>query len=158
MSILRFLMFLSLIVWIGGIIFLSFVEAPTAFSVAPTRHMAGTVVGHSLGILHWMGLFSGVIFLGSSMLLSSLTTGSAKPFAASHILICAMLLLTAVSQFGISPKMAALRTQFGDIDTVPATDPGRMQFDALHVWSVRLEVVVLVMGLAVVFLSARQAT
>ena|ERR1700675_1376400 len=156
MTILRFLMFLSLTVWIGGIVFLSFVEAPTAFSVLPSRHMAGTVVGHSLGVLHWIGLFSGVIFLGSSMLLSSLSTGSAQPLAARHVLICAMLLLTAVSQFGISPKMATLRAQFGDIDTVAATDPGRMQFDALHVWSVRLEVAVLAMGLATLFLSTRQ--
>src|SRR5262252_5465123 len=122
MSILRFLMFLSLIVWVGGIIFLSFVEAPTAFSQLPSRHMAGTVVGHSLGILHWMGLFSGIVFLGSSLLLSSLTTGSAKPFAVRHILVVGMLLLTAISQFGISPKMAALRAGFVDIDTVPPND------------------------------------
>lgn len=155
MSILRFLMFLSLIVWIGGIVFLSFVEAPTAFSVAPTRHMAGTVVGQSLTILHWMGLFAGVIFLGSSMLLSSLTAGSAQPLAARHVLICAMLLLTIVSQFGISPKMATLRVQFGDIDTVPPDNPARVQFDALHRWSVRLEVVVLLMGLAVIYLTAQ---
>jgi hypothetical protein len=155
MTFLRFLMFLSLTVWIGGIIFLSFVEAPTAFGVLPSRHMAGTVVGHSLGTLHWMGLFSGIIFLGSSMLLSSLTTGSAHPLAARHILICLMLVLTVVSQFGISPKMATLRAQFGDIDTVPATDPGRMQFDSLHVWSVRLEVAVLLMGLAVLYLTSR---
>ena len=156
MAFLRFLMLLSLIVWIGGIIFLSFVEAPSAFSIAPSRHMAGTLVGHTLGILHWMGLFSGVIFLGCSMLLNSLITGSAQPLATRHILLCAMLLLTVISQFGISPKMAALRTQFGDIDTVPATDPGRMQFDSLHQWSVRLEVSVLVLGLAVVYLTARQ--
>ena len=142
MSILRFLMFLSLIVWVGGIIFLSFVEAPTAFSQLPSRHMAGTVVGHSLGILHWMGLFSGVVFLGSSLLLSSLTTGSAKPFDVRHLLVCGMLLLTAVSQFG-------------DIDTVPPTDPGRIQFDALHVWSVRLEVVVLILGIAAVYCTSR---
>jgi hypothetical protein len=155
MSILRFLMFLSLIVWIGGIIFLSFVEAPIAFSVAPTRHMAGTLVGHSLGVLHWMGLFSGVVFLGSSMLQSSLSTGSAHPLALRHVLIVLMLLLTAVSQFGISPKMATLRAQFGDIDTVPPTDPGRMQFDALHVWSVRLEVAVLILGIAAVYCTSR---
>lgn len=148
-------MLLSLTVWIGGIIFVSFVEAPTAFSVVPTRHMAGTVVGHSLSILHWMGLFSGVIFLGSSMLLSSLTRGSAQPLAARHILILVMLLLTAVSQFGVSPKMAALRAQFGDIDTVSATDPGRLQFDSLHVWSVRIEVAVLALGLIVIYLTAR---
>jgi hypothetical protein len=155
MSILRFLMLLSLTVWVGGIILLSFVEAPTAFSVIPSRHLAGAVVGHSLSILHWMGLFCGVIFLGSSMLLSSLTTGTAHPTAARHVLICLMLLITAVSQFGISPKMAALRAQFGDIDAVPATDPGRIQFNSLHVWSVRLEVVVLVMGLAVLYLTSR---
>jgi hypothetical protein len=155
MSILRFLMFLSLTVWIGGIIFLSFVEAPTAFGVLPSRHMAGTVVGHSLGVLHWMGLFSGIIFLGCSMLLSSLTTGSAHLLAARHILICLMLLLTVVSQFGISPKMSTLRAQFGDIDTVPAPDPGRVQFDALHVWSVRLEVAVLLMGLAALYMTSR---
>ncbi len=148
-------MLLSLTVWIGGIIFLSFVEAPTAFSVAPTRHIAGTLVGHSLTILHWIGLFAGVIFLGSSMLLSSLTAESAQPLAARHILLCAMLLLTLISQFGISPKMASLRSQFGDIDTVPADNPARMQFDALHHWSVRLEVVVLLLGLAVIYLTAQ---
>jgi hypothetical protein len=155
MSILRFLMLLSLIVWVGGITFLSFVEAPTAFSVLPSRHMAGTVVGHSLTLLHWIGLFAGVVFLGCSMLLSSLSTGSAEPLAARHILVLAMLLLTAVSQFGISPKMATLRAQFGDIDTVPPNDPGRVRFDALHAWSVRLEVGALILGLAAAYLTAR---
>jgi len=155
LSILRFLMLFSLVVWIGGIIFLSFVEAPTAFAVLPSRHIAGAVVGRSLGILHWMGLFSGVVFLGCSMLLCSLTTESAQPLAARHVLVLAMLLLTMISQFGISPKMASLRASFGDIDTVPADNPARMRFDALHVWSVRLEVVVLLMGLAVIYLTAR---
>ncbi len=155
MGVLRFLMLLSLIVWIGGIIFLSFVEAPTAFSVIPTRHMAGTLVGHSLSILHWMGLFSGVVYLGSSMLLSSLTSDSAQPFAVRHVLVLAMLLLTVVSQFGISPKMAALRASFGDIDSVLADNPERLRFDALHRWSVRLEIAVLALGLATVFCTAR---
>src|SRR5438477_10268140 len=109
MSILRFLMFLSLTVWIGGIIFLSFVEAPTAFSVLPSRHMAGTVVGHSLGILHWMGLFAGVVFLGSSTLLSSLTTGSAQPFTCRHSLVLLLPLITAASPSAMSPKVAPLR-------------------------------------------------
>jgi len=156
MTFLRFLMFLSLVVWVGGIIFLSFVEAPTAFSALPSRHMAGTVVGHSLGILHWMGLFAGVVFLGSSMLLSSLTTGSAQPFTCRHVLVLLMLLITVASQFGISPKMASLRAQFGDIDAVSSTDPGRLQFDALHKWSVRLEGTVLVLGLVALFFTARK--
>jgi hypothetical protein len=51
--------------------------------------------------------------------------------------------------------MATLRAQFGDIDSVAADNPARVQFDSLHHWSVRLEVVVLLMGLVVAYLTAR---
>src|ERR1700684_4279914 len=77
MSFLRYLMLLSLIVWLGGLIFFAFVLAATAFSILPSRHMAGTLVGRSLGILHWMGIFSGLIFLTSSILYSRFTKGTA---------------------------------------------------------------------------------
>ena len=80
MSFLRFLMLLSLIVWLGGLIFFP-VVAQTAFSVLPTRHLAGSVVSRSLGALHWMGLVSGVVFLISSMIHARLATGSAHPLA-----------------------------------------------------------------------------
>ena len=155
MSFLRFLMILSLVVWVGGISFLSFVEAPTAFRVAPTRHMAGSIVGPSLSLLHWIGLYSGVIFLGSSMLLSSLTTGSARPFSARNLFVFFMLLLTVISQFGVSPKMAALRTSFQDIDQVAPDNPARIEFQALHRWSERLEGGVLLLGIAAAFALAR---
>ena len=117
MSFLRYLMLLSLVVWVGGLIFFAFVVAPTVFnqSVLPTRHLAGNVVSRSLTALHWMGIVSGLVFLASSMIYSRMTTGEAHPFAARHILICIMLLLTIVSQFGITPKMAALRASMGEI-------------------------------------------
>ena len=57
MSFVRFLMLLSLVVWIGGLIFFAFVLAPTVFAVLPTRQLAGNVVNRSLGILHWMATF-----------------------------------------------------------------------------------------------------
>ena len=157
MSFLRFLMLLSLIVWLGGITFLSFVVAPTAFSgILPSRHLAGTVVGTSLTKLHWMGLVSGIVFLVSSLVYSRMTTGSAHPFAARHVLLCLMLLLTLISQFGITPKMTALRTSVGQIDSIPETDPVRVQFNALHAWSERVEVVVFFLALIVTYLTARQ--
>ena len=37
---------------------------------------------------------------------------------------------------------------------VPATDPARVQFNALHVWSTRLEGGVFLLGLLVVYLTA----
>jgi hypothetical protein len=155
MSFLRFLMLLSLIVWLGGLIFFSFVLAPTVFSVLPTRHLAGSVVSRSLSLLHWMGLVSGIVFLGSSMTYARFTTGSAHPFAARHILLFVMLALTLISQFGISPKMATLRASMGEIDSVAANDPARVQFNALHVWSTRLEGTVFLLGLLVVYLTAK---
>jgi hypothetical protein len=154
MSWLRFLMWLSLIVWLGGIIFFAAVLAPTVFAVLPTRHLAGNVVSRSLHILHWMGIISGVVFLVVSLIYSRVTTGAGHPFAARHVLLGLMLLLTLVSQFGISPRMAALRASI-DIDAVPVTDPARVQFNALHVWSTRLEGGVLLLGLAVVYLTTK---
>lgn len=156
MSFLRFLMLLSLIVWVGGLIFFP-VVAQTAFSVLPTRHLAGSVVGRSLGILHWMGISSAVVFLASSMLFNRLSTGEVRLFAARNLLICVMLLLTLVSQFGIVPRMNAIRASIGEIDAAPADSPARLQFDALHHWSTRVEGGVLLLGLLVTYLTARSA-
>jgi Domain of unknown function (DUF4149) len=153
MSFLRYLMLLSLIVWLGGLIFFP-VVAQTAFSTLPSRHLAGTVVGRSLGILHWMGIVSGLVFLAGSMLYSRLTKGTAQVFAARNVLIGLMLALTLISQFSIIPRMDSLRASIGEIDSVPPDNPARMQFDGLHVWSTRVESGVILLGLVVVYLTA----
>jgi uncharacterized membrane protein len=154
MSFLRFLMLLSLVVWIGGLIFFAFVVAPTAFQVLPNTHLAGNVVGRALGKLHWIAIIAGVVFLLSSLLYSYLAQGTAHIFAMRHILICLMLVLTLVSQFWIIPHMDTLRARVGDFAAVPLTDPARVQFDALHVWSTRVEGAVLILGLIAVYLTA----
>lgn len=147
-------MLLALMVWIGGLIFLP-VVAQAAFSVLPTRHLAGSVVGRSLGILHWMGVISGVVFLVSSLLYRRLGEGAGHGFAARHVLVCLMLALTLISQFGIIPRMDTLRASIGEIDSVPADSPARVQFDALHHWSTRLESGVLLLGLVLAYLTSR---
>src|ERR1700689_2535217 len=119
MSFLRFLMLLSLVVWIGGLIFFAFVLAPTAFSVLPTTHLAGNVVGRALNKLHWVAIFSGIVFLVSSLLYSRIMEGTPHVFAGRHILICLMLGLTLVSQFGIIPRMDTLRASLGEVSTAP---------------------------------------
>jgi Domain of unknown function (DUF4149) len=150
-------MLLSLVCWIGGLIFFAFVVAPTAFSVLPTSHLAGNVVGGSLGKLHWIGLISGVVFLISSLLYSRFTDGVAHVFALRHLLLCLMLALTLISPFGIIPRMDALRASLGEVRSVPLDNPQRVQFDALHVWSTRVEGAVLLLGLVVVYLTARSS-
>lgn len=154
MSFLRFLMVLSLVVWIGGLLFFAFVLAPTAFQVLPDTHLAGNVVGRALGKLHWIAIISGIVFLLASFLYSYLTQGTAHIFAMRHILICFMLALTLFSQFWIIPRMDTLRASVGDFATVPLNNPQRVQFDALHVWSTRVESAVLLFGLVVIYLTA----
>ena len=158
MSFLRFLMFLSLAVWIGGLIFFAFVLAPTAFQVLPNTHLAGNVVGRALGKLHWIAIFSGIVFLISSLLYSRLTEGTAHPLALRHVLIVFMLVLTLFSQVWIIPHMDTLRASVGDFANVTRNNPARVQFDTLHVWSTRVEGAVLLLGLVAVFLTASALT
>jgi hypothetical protein len=157
MSFLRFLMLLSLVVWLGGLIFFAFVLAPTVFSpgLLPTRHLAGSIVGRSLDLMHYIAIAAGVVFLIASMLYSRMATGNARPLAARHLLIVVMLLLTAISQFAISPKMHALRAEVGVIDNVPLDNPQRMEFDRLHGWSEKFEEAVLLLGLAALYTTAQ---
>jgi uncharacterized membrane protein len=154
MSFLRYLMLLSLVVWLGGLIFFAFVVAPTAFAVLPTRHLAGNVVARSINGLHWIGIVSGIIFLASSVLLNQLSKGVPQLFAARNVVIVLMLVLTLISQFAIIPRMDTIRASIGEIDSVSADNPARVQFDALHVWSTRVESGVLLLGLIVVYLTA----
>jgi len=156
MSFLRFLLLLSLIVWLGGIIFFAAVMAPTLFAVLPTRTMAGSVVGPTLSELHWIGLFCGLVFLASSVICDYRAKGDFRLISARHALVGLMLVLTATSLFVITPKMTAIKEQIGIIDNVPVTDPQRVHFNALHVWSTRIESAVLLLGLGVVFSVARQ--
>jgi hypothetical protein len=144
-------MLLSLIVWLGALIFFP-VVAQTAFSVLPTRHLAGSVVGR------WMGIVSGVVFLASSLVYSRLGAGTAHGFAARNVLVCLMLALTLISQFGIIPRMDTLRVSIREIDAAPADQPARQQFDALHRWSTRVESGVLLLGLVVAYLTSRSLT
>jgi Domain of unknown function (DUF4149) len=148
-------MSLSLVVWIGGIIFFAFAVAPTLFSILPTHDLAGKVVGRSLSTLHWMGLISGIVYLVCSLLYARFADGFVHPLAARNVLIVLMLLLTVFSLFALTPKMNALKADMGVIDNVPQTDARRVEFNDLHHWSTRLEGGVLLMGLVTLFLTGK---
>jgi hypothetical protein len=155
MTFLRFLMLLSIATWLGGLIFFP-VVAQTAFSALPSTHLAALVVGSSLRALHRIGFMSGTLLLASSLLYNRKLNGNLRPLAPNHLLIIAMLALTAISQFRIIPSMDAIRVGAGEIAALPANNPLRTQFDSLHIWSVRIEGAVLLLGLMVLYLIANQ--
>jgi uncharacterized membrane protein len=152
-------MLLALVVWIGGIIFFAFVLAPTLFSVLPTTKLAGDVVNATLTKLHWMGLVSGGVFLMGSLLYNWQKHAQLRLFALSHIFVVLMLAFTIVSQFGITPRMRAIRERLeqAKVATTPTwDDTARAEFERLHAWSTRLEGSVLLLGVGVVILTARR--
>lgn len=152
---LRSVMLLALIVWVGGIIFFAFVEAPVSFRVLPSTHLAGLVVGRTLTLLHWIGFASGAAFLLASMALQGRTSYRVRPLAGAHLLVFTMLALTAVSQYVVTPAMERTRQQQQSLKDSVAL---QQQFQQLHNWSERLEGGVLLLGLGTVVLTARRLT
>jgi hypothetical protein len=153
----RFLVLLAISIWLGSLIFFPIV-AQTAFTELPSAHLAGLVVRGSLIKLHWIGIACGLIFLGCSLAHNRVVLGRGRVFAASHVLVVLMLVLTAISQLLIIPRMDAIRASAGEISLIATNNPLRLQFDSLHAWSVRIEEIVLVLGLIVLYSVARRVT
>lgn len=156
MNFLKFLMLLSLALWIGGIVYFGAIVAPAVFAVLPTHDLAGKVVTRTLANLHLIGIICGVVFLICSMVYAYFAKGSAQLFAPRHIAVVAMIALTFIAQNAVGAKMNRLKDQMGVIDNVPLTDPHRVEFNRLHVWSTRLEGCILVLGLGVLYSTARR--
>jgi hypothetical protein len=147
---LRFLILLSLIVWLGGLVYFSFVVAPNVFSVLTPlpggRHLAGDIVNRTLGSLQWMGIGCGLVFLGASGLLRK------RLQRMENLLVAAMMALTLGLIFYVTPHMETLRTSVADMATAPSL---QAEFNLLHKEFVAAEIAVLLLGLGATWLVAK---
>jgi len=158
-TLLRTLLNLALIVWIGAEIFFPIVAATAFQTLQPDTHTAGTIVGHLLRILHGMGLVSGMVALALLALAPAFGIFKPRSVIAPMVLIVAMITCTSYSQYGIIPAMERDRIAAGGtIDAVEAGNPNRMDFEKLHRRSENVEGAVLLLGLATVLFVARVET
>ncbi len=148
--------------WLGALLFFGAVLAPLAFDTLPPLfgnhaagiHAAGAIVGGALVRLHYLGILCGVLFLLFTLVVSRFAHWHS--YAPQALLVLAMLVLTAYSQFSIIPKMDTARESVGgEITAVPAGNPGREIFDRLHQQSTRVEGAVMVCGLVAFLLGGR---
>jgi len=153
-TLLRAIEFLSLSLWLGSDIFLSFVVAPGTFRILSSRDQAGAIVGHSLNIMHLGGIMCGLVLLLARLARTKTFASLATPAALCVVLIA----LTAISQYTVSAKMAALRVQMGSIQATAADSPLLGEFSRLHRISVSLESGVLLAGIAAIYLMAKELT
>jgi hypothetical protein len=158
-TVLRTLLYLALIVWLGAEIFFPVVAAITFMTLQPDTHTAGAIVGQLLRILHNMALVSGVVALALLALAPAWGLYKAKTVLAPMILLLVMIICTCYSQYSIIPTMERDRIAAGgDVNAADLANPSRIHFNKLHVWSERVEEAVLLMGLATVVLVARAET
>ncbi|MGH9699108.1 MAG: DUF4149 domain-containing protein [Candidatus Acidiferrales bacterium] len=151
-SILRFVQVFALGTWVGSIIYFIAAVAPAAFGVLASRDDAGAVVGYALTRLHHLGVIAAVIYLLATVALAKSAKGLWQPAA---LLVILMLVLTVVSQHAVRPRMSALKTQMGSVESTPRDNPLHVKFDELHAISVKLEGAVLLFGIAALFLTVR---
>lgn len=154
-TLLRALILLLIVLWLGGVMFFPVVAA-TAFSTLTDTHAAGTIVGRCLRVLHYEGLVAGTIIIVLIWAASRVGAYTRRVFL-PVIFALAMLALTAFSQFWIIPKMEGHRLAAGGaIDAVAADNPDRVAFNKLHGVSEHVEEGVLLAGIVLVALVSRE--
>lgn len=155
-TLLRSLLYLALIVWLGAEIFFPVVAAITFGTLAPDTHAAGSVVGALLRILHGIGLVSGIVVLALLALAPSWNIYKPRTVLAPMVLLVLMLGCTAFSQYVIIPSMERDRIAAGGaIDTTDTSNPQTVHFNKLHNRSEQVESVIILLGIATVVLVAR---
>jgi hypothetical protein len=125
--------------WAGAALLVVTTVAPAAFSVLPTRALAGALVGRILPVL----FIAGAVVATVSFILART---AAEHVAVRRIGAAGMLAGCFVAQGVIAPKISALRERIGpSIEALPVDDPLRTQFGQLHGMSV------LALGVAMIF-------
>jgi Domain of unknown function (DUF4149) len=154
-TLLRSLLFLALIVWLGGEIFFPIVAAVAFTALSPDTHAAGTIVGELLRILHGMGLVSGIVMLAVMALAPAWGIFKPRAVLAPMVLLVLMIGCTVYSQYSIIPAMERdRRAAGGAIDVTDTSSPITAHFNMLHRHSEHVEEAILALGLATVVLTA----
>jgi Domain of unknown function (DUF4149) len=158
-TLLRTLLYLALVVWLGAEVFFPVVAAITFGTLPGQTHVAGSIVGELLRILHNMGLVAGIVALALLALAPAWNIYKPRTVLPPMILILFMLVCIAYSQFGIIPAMERDRVSAGGaIDTTDRSNSLTEDFDRLHNRSTNVEGAVILLGLATIVFVARAET
>ena len=123
--------------WLGVMVFLSFVVAPTAFAVLESRHQAGDLVAATLNVLYLSTYILGPLLVLVSIAVRPL--GRRLLWGLRTILLILMTASTLISREIIGTKLFSLRRAMGAaIQSIPPGDPLRLQFQQWHQFSVLL--------------------
>jgi uncharacterized membrane protein len=154
---LRYAGVLALTLWVGGLLALAAIAAPSTFDVLAARHVAddrllgGAIFGEILRRFHLLSYACGVVLLGT-LLVRGVLGPRPTMFAARLALVVVMLAATAYAGFVVSARIARVQAQIGAApSSLPEGDPRRVAFGRLHAMSTGLELVPVLGGLLLLF-------
>ena len=158
MLLIRYIALTVLVIWLGGMIVLGLLVAPSTFGVlqasAPDpgsgRMLAGTVFGEILRRFHLLAYGCGAILLACLFIMKFIGPPP-QAFVARAALVTLMLELAIYSGVPVSREITKLQSQVSEpISALSQTDARRIRFDRLHSLSTTL--MTINMGLGVVLL------
>ena len=164
MLVLRYAYLLALVVWLGGMVILGAIVAPTVFQVLPMREpeagrlLAGAVFAAVLGRFHYVAYACGAILLITLIVMAVLGPRPAQ-FAVRTALAAIMLAIAIYSGVVVLGSVARLQREIGLTvapSSLPEGDARRARFDQLHMLSTRLMFFNVVGALVLLYWEARE--
>lgn len=159
--VLRYLYALALVVWLGGMLVIGAIVAPSAFDVLPQqqvsgRLLAGALVGDVLRRFQLVSYGAGVVLLVSLTAMKFIGPRPAA-FGLRAGIIMAMLALALVSGIWVTGRINRLQQQIGaPASTLDESDPRRAAFGRLHGLSTTLMLINMIGGLVLLIWEARE--
>ena len=152
---LRFLYLLSIVFWIGTIFFFSSSVAPSVFKILP-KQMAGEVISSIFPKYYLVAYICGGIALITSIL--SWLIGSHLSGISYLLRVIILVIMIGLSIFAgavIRPQALEVRAQMRSlVEDSPQYTEVQARFNKLHKQSVIMNSVVLLLGFAIVFITA----
>jgi uncharacterized membrane protein len=157
MLVLRYIGLLALTLWVGGLLVLGAIVAPSIFEGLAAHHVVndrlvgGAVFGEILRRFHVLSFACGAVLL-SSLIARGVMGPRPIMFAARLIVGFLMLVATVYSGMIIAPRIAQIQSSTGVApSTLPENDPRRVEFGRLHTFSTRIQLAPLLGGLFLLF-------
>jgi hypothetical protein len=159
---LRYVYIVALVVWLGGMVVLGAIVAPTTFQVlqasAPEtgRALAGELFGVILARFHYRAYVAGGVLL-ITLAIMAILGPRPSGFAIRLAIIAVMLGVVVYSGVSVIGEIDSIQRAVGTLPSrLAATDPRRLRFDHLHLLSTRLMMFNVVAALALLYFEARE--
>jgi hypothetical protein len=148
--IIRFIHLSSLVVWIGSIVFFSFIAAPGIFKALP-RETAGDVVGEIFP-KYW--LIGYICSIAALLTLAFMAVYEKRIPIVKISLLVLMTLITFYSGLAVGSRARDIKAEIKAVEDPSKKEFLRTEFKSLHLRSVILNIALLILGVVFLFLTA----